>query len=223
MFWSNLPSDSVSSIMDRPGKYRRTWCSSSIAVADRAAAHSLPVQLADRPPSGLPMSSSSSWSFSHDGDAEDSGAGGATSKKLTRRRRCRRPGEAGRTTPCGGWTARVTRRVRDGGSLVSSSRVASSRNRSSTYIDNVKCNEREFSLTRLYHFWRPEIKNVLSRAFLVMVVMFILLRIFVLQLLNQIVVRDLLEDLVCPNQCCGFINISFGGRRGGSVSGSLRP
>ncbi len=124
----NLPSDSASSIMDRPGKYRRTWCSSSIA----AAAHSLPVQLSERPSSGLPpMSSSSSWSVIHDGDTEDSGAGGATSKKLTRRR-CRR-GEDGRTTPCGGWTARVTRRVRDCGGLVSSSRVASSRNRSSTY------------------------------------------------------------------------------------------
>ncbi len=113
--------------MERPGKYRRTWCSSSIA----AAAHSLPVPLADRPPSGLPVSSSSCWSFSHDGDTEDSGAEGATSKKLTRRR-CRW-GEDG-TTPCGGgWTARVMRRVRDGGGLVSSSRVASSRNRSSTY------------------------------------------------------------------------------------------
>jgi hypothetical protein len=117
--------------MERPGKYRRTWCSSSIAVA-RATAHSLPVKLAERPPCELPVSSSSSWSRSHDGDTENSGAGGATSKKLTRRRR-RRPGEAGRTAPCGGWTARVTRRVRDGGGLVSSSKVASSRNSSSTY------------------------------------------------------------------------------------------
>ncbi len=133
-FWPNLPSDSASSIIDRPGKYRRTWCSSSIAAecaaAARVIAHSLPVKLAERPPSGLPMSSSSNWSRSHDDDTEDSGA---TSKKLTRRR-CRRWGEDG-TTPCGGgWTARVTRRVRDGGgSLVSSSRVASSRNSSSTF------------------------------------------------------------------------------------------
>ncbi len=151
---ANLPSDSASSIMERPGKNRRTWCSSSIAAT--RAAHSLPVPLAERPPRGLPMSSSSSWSWSHASDTEDSGAGGATSKKLTRRR-CRRPGEAGRTTPCGGWTARVTRRIRDGGGLVSSSRVASSRNRSST-CTTLNVMKKRYSLTR--HFtWRSEIQH----------------------------------------------------------------